>query len=281
MPRVTAKVTDAAGNAASASADYSIASTQSGLTIGARNSTIGWSNFEQKFGPVACTRFFHTDLPAQQTRTYSGITIPSRVVMWVSFRDGTTDANLRSYLASMDPRTVLIFHHEPEGDYASGSDFVSKFDHFANIVHNNSPGTWIVHAASGYNYGGSRPGTTGAYIPDSADAYTIDSYQGRVSASDMEPLEQDDQFQKWLSLVGPKGKPIGITEYGRGMEPSTATEDTKRIQLMQADHAYLKSLPNVATWQYWWAAKNADDDWTFDDPAGQQQWRDIATEHAG
>lgn len=250
------------------------------LVIGARDSEVDWNTFEQKFGPVRCTRFFHNNLPAKQTRTYAGITVPDDVVLWVSFRDGTTDANLKSYLADMDPRTVLIFHHEPEGDYASGKAFTDKFDHYADIVHTTSPGTWLVHAASGYNYGGSRAGVDGSYIPDSADAYTIDSYQGRTSAADMEPLAQDDQFQKWLSLVQPKGKPLGITEYGRGTEPSTATTNSKRIELMRTDHEYLKSLGFV-TWQLWWAAKTADDDWTFKDPNGQAAWRDIATEHAG
>lgn len=263
------------------------------LTIGARVKNTTWTHAEDTVGPIAATRYFHTDVPASQVRTYSGsdtvgkITVPNEVVMWVSIRDGSTLANLRSYLADMDPRTRIVLHHEPEGDYASGAAFVDWFTRMADVIHEASPTTKVVHSAASYHYRARGAGYDGSYVPPATacDIYCIDTYRGKGGLDEMVPLASDDRWLRWLSLL-PEGADIGITEYGRGYNTSAdsaSPTNQRRVALLQADHDYLKASPaghRVVTWQYWWT-ENADGDWKFEDPDSVAAWAAIAREHVG
>jgi hypothetical protein len=244
------------------------------LIVGARAKDTDFPTMDSTIGPVKASRWFSggsgATLPATFTRAYAGTAIAPTANVWASFNTAS-EANLRSYVASADPGTKMVLHHEPEGDFPSGADYVKWFDAQAAIIHDASD-LPCVHAAAAYEYRSGGVGVDGSWVPDSADIYTIDTY--RRTLADMVPLEQDDRFQRWLALVQPKGKPIGITEYGRGLIGQGAATDAKRAELIAIDGDYLRSLGAVV-WMYWWTSGSAGN-WRFTDQASIDAWRSQA-----
>jgi hypothetical protein len=89
--------------------------------------------------------------------------------------------------------------------------------------------------------------------------------------------------QNYIKELKAKGKAFcGFTEYGRGVVPvggsiSQATIDA-RIKVFSVDAVYLKSIPTVEVWSYWYTTDGANpnvqgDQWRLLDPASQAAWR--------
>ncbi len=225
------------------------------------------------------TRLFYETLPT----VFSRQGIPEGVLLIVSYKEQAT--NLASYLASVprDQAVQLAYHHEPEGDYASGSTFVSQFNTQEQIARQANPAVPFVFIAGGYQYrSAERNGYDGSFIPPAADLYYLDSYQQGVTGSLIRPASQDPGIQRYLTLLHQRGKQFnGFTEYGRGMtdstHPLTSTLVKQRLSVFAADATYLRSLPGVRVWCYWYTTDLASgDQWRLTDAASQQAWRTIA-----
>lgn len=246
------------------------------LVVGARAKDTDYPTMASTIGPIGASRWFSPGsgvLPATFTRRYAGTEIAPGVDVWASF-NSASEADLRSYVASADDGTKMVLHHEPEGDFSSGAEYVAWFVQQAQIIHGQRPTMPTVHAAAMYEYRANGVGVDGSYVPppEHCDIYTIDSYRRHLP--DMVPLEQDDRVQRWLALV-PDDKPIGITEYGRGLIGDGPETDAKRAELIATDAAYLRSLGRVVTWQYWWTS-GAAGNWRFTDQASVDAWRTVA-----
>lgn len=246
------------------------------LVVGARAKDTTNAVMQATIGPVKAERWFSggsgATLPGTFTRKYAGDVIADDVDVWASFNTAT-EANLRSYVASADPGTKMVLHHEPEGDFPNGKAYVDWFKSQAAIIHDASD-LPTVHAAAAYGYRNNGEGVDGSYIPPASacDIYTIDTY--RRTAAEMVPLEQDDRFQTWLALL-PSGVPIGLTEYGRGLIGEGAATDAKRAELIATDGEYLRSGRTdhpVVVWMYWWTSGSAGN-WRFTDQASIDAWK--------
>lgn len=244
------------------------------LVMGARAKDTSFGVMDSTIGPVDASRWFsggsNATLPSTFTRKYAGTAIPASADVWASFNTAT-DANLRSYVTSADPGTKMVLHHEPEGDFSSGAAYVSWFDRERAVIKAANPNMPVVHAAAAYGYRANGEGADCSYVPKDADIYTIDTY--RRTAADMVPLAQDDRFQRWLSCV-PAGKPIGITEYGRGVAPFTSQMNALRAANIAKDATYLRSNPaghKAVVWMYWWTSGGAGN-WRFTDQASINAW---------
>lgn len=240
------------------------------LVVGARAKDTSFVTMDQAIGPVAATRWFSPGtgvLPAKFIRQYAGSSIATGVDVWASY-NSASEANLRSYVASADPGTKMVLHHEPEGDFSSGKAYTAWFTSQAKIIHAVNPSMPVVHAAAAYGYRVNGEGYDCSYVPKDADIYTIDTYRRKLP--DMVPLSKDDRFQRWLSCL-PADKPMGITEYGRGLVTTDKATNAKRAELIKEDAAYLRSLGRAVVWMYWWTSGGAGN-WRFTDQASIDAW---------
>lgn len=246
------------------------------LVMGARAKDTSFESMDSTIGPVSASRWFSPgSLPATFSRAYSGTAIGAKADVWSSFKDAS-DANLTAYVKAADPGTKMVLHHEPEGDYSNGAAYVSWFDKERAVIKAANPNMPVVHAAAGYQYRPKGFGADCSYVPKDADIYTIDTY--RRTVDDMVPLAQDDRFQRWLSCI-PAGKPIGITEYGRGIAPFTNEMNALRAENIAKDAAYLRSNPaghKAVVWMYWWTTGSDGSNWRFTDQASIDAWKAAA-----
>lgn len=253
------------------------------LLLGARVADIPWSQAVQEIGPPKVTRLFHHALPAK----YSREGYPPGVRLIVSFKD--PGMNVRAYAASIPAGedVELCFHHEAENDYGSGGGaaFLADFAAARAEVKAGNPDVPVVKIAGGYQYGApKRHGWDGSYLPPDADRYYMDSYQRGPTFT---PAQRDTSVQRYLTLLAALGKPFnGFTEYGRGVVPFGGTLDPTtaiaRRALFPIDATYLRSLPDVRVWCYWYTLDGANpknptpDQWRLTDPASQAAWRAVA-----
>jgi len=244
------------------------------LFVGARANDIPFSTADQTIGPIAITRLFY---PGELPATYTREDIPAGVKLIVSYK--TASANTASYAASMPALdgTVIVYHHEPEGDYPSGAAFVSEFDSQAAVIHAANFLALVGFVAAGYQYTGgktSSAGIGGSYIPSTADRYYEDSYQRSVIG----PASKDIRVTNYLKELSRKGRHFdGFPEYGRGVIPAGGTFDAKvaadRSKVIPVDAAWLRSM-GASAWLYWYTTDRATgDQWRFTDAASIKAWR--------
>ncbi len=249
--------------------------TPSNLLVGARAADVSFSAMDATIGPVRVTRTFYTGtLPA----TFSRGTVTAGVKIIVSYK--TPSANTASYVKSIPAGAdvELCFHHEPEGDYAHGADFVKAFDIEADVVHKANPAMHFDYIALGYAYQGgptSSAGMDGSYVPDKSDFNYVDSYQ----RSAIQPAQTDPKVQNFIKALHAKGKKFnGFTEYGRGVVAPGASFNqsiaTARAKIIAVDATYIKTLPDVNVWAYWYTTGSAGQ-WRFTDSASIDAWKTV------
>lgn len=87
------------------------------ILIGACVGKGGWTAANDMIGPLQTHRLFYTALPAK----FEADKTPDNIVLIASYK--TRNTNVVNYVNSVpDSRQViLIYHHEPEGDYVSGA----------------------------------------------------------------------------------------------------------------------------------------------------------------
>jgi hypothetical protein len=240
--------------------------------IGARaTSTLdGFDLANSAIGLLKATRLFYPhSLPASFAGTVES-QLPQGVIPIVSYK--TLNTNVVSYVRSVNRPLWLCFHHEPEHAYSSGSVFVQQFESQSNLirsVHNSF--VKVIMIAGSYQYRPGKIGHDGSFIPPAqyVDYYGVDVYQYPQSAWPSDGLANYGQFQRWLRLVKPLGKPLAITEYGiAGV--SNAARDA-RITL---DARYLQSAfgGKLALLEYWWNGECQ-----FTDAATIATWRAVVS----
>ena len=253
-----------------------------------------WPAADAVAGPGQTHRIFYppgTPLPS----TFDPDGTPDYVTMIVSYKQQTT--NVARYVSSIpDNRNViLIYHHEPEGDYATGAAFVAEFKAQSNLIRAQGRSNVLVGMCSaGYPYrtGGDSEALAGNYLRGLGayvDVFTKDIYQGSGGASGplwpSNGLANYDQFQNWLakvtspSVVG-QIRPLGITEYGI----YGAVTNTQRNTRLALDIAYLQSTFPVAggatspfplmMFCYWWQT-NTSPPTQFTDATTIATWQGI------
>lgn len=251
--------------------------------IGARggntNSLALFNTANATIGPLNCSKIFYsTILPAAFPGSVES-TYPAAVTPVVCYK--TMNTNVQSYVASVTRPLWLVYHQEPEGDYATGAQFVSEFMSQAVLIRQmNNPLVKVVYCAAGYPYrtGGDAQALAGNYIvpASSVDVYAKDVYQDKGAIYPSLGLSNYPIFQNWLAFVEGKGKPLAITEYGIG-STGTTTDRQQRIAL---DCGYLRTLPpgQLAMWQYWWANQSPTDvtqQYQFTDAPTISTWRAV------
>ncbi len=176
----------------------------------------------------------------------------------------------------------LAFHHEPEADYSRGSTFVSQFNAQRRLAKRARPRIPFAFIGGGFAYRAKQPGYGGSFIPRHADRYYLDSYQRGVSWSPLRPAAKDPTVQRYIRLVARTGHRFnGFTEYGRGavdrQHPLTQAMVTQRESVFAADNRYLRSLPGVRVWAYWYTTDlGSSRQWRLTDARSQQAWRSVS-----
>ena len=244
-----------------------------------------WPAANSKIGPLRTQRvFYSTKLPA----TFAGskcAALPSDVMCIVSYK--TPSTNVVSFVSSIPPGrgapVMMIFHHEPENDFASGAAFVSKFDgqsakiraaaRSAGLTTGPAGEVEVDMAAGGYQY--AKPGRHGyncSYIPPAiaVDHYTVDAYPAEPGG-----LAKFTGFTRWLSCTKGKGVTRGITEYGLGNCQGNAA----REKTMAADAKYLPTvMPGLYLLEYWWIQASGapcSKAYRFTDAKTIAEWRSV------
>lgn len=236
-------------------------------------SLTGFTSAEKTIGNLGTTRLFYSgELPA----SFSGRTeaqLPAGVLPVVSYKTPTT--NVVSYVKSVTRPLVLIFHHEPENDFSTGSDFVQAFSAQSKLIRSaGNSHVQVATAALGYRYKTGGNGVGGAYIPAASDVdiYAIDIYQHQSWAWPSQGLANYDQWLNWLSCVKNSGRPLAITEYGID---NTGGGDSARNARLKEDAAYLRQTfhGNLAWFSYWYA--NTSYNYQFTDAVTISTWKSI------
>jgi len=189
-------------------------------------------------------------------------------------------SSLAPFVKSMPAQDMIAFYHEPEGpgDWSSGPAFVAAFNAEYKAAHAANPKVKFGMIAGAYQYRTAGLGYSGSFLPPLADFYAVDTYRDGSTENAfgaIVPLTQVAEFQRWLSLVKGKGKPLMVTEYGRGTVGSgeLATTPAKRASVIAQDLPYLRSLGFMMV-SYWYSDFGPDGRaWRFTDQASINAWR--------
>ena len=253
-------------------AAHAAAAGPTAVLIGAHSSD-GFTSAGKALGPLSAARFYYNGALPASFRNTPASQLPAGVVPVISYNTQTT--NVLAYVKSVNRPIWLAFHHEPEdhGAYSSGAVFVSQFEAQSKLIRSaGNPDVMVVSINAGYAYRtGGGNGLNGSYLPPASyvDAYALDLYEICCTGErwPAKGLADYDRFQNWLKLVGNRGKPLGITEYG--IEASDAVRDAR----IQADASYLRSYfgGKFGLWCYFWVGI-----WRFTDAPTVATWRSIA-----
>ena len=256
-----------------------------GADAGRSGAAANWVTAKDTLGPLQVDKVFYSRaLPAAYSdSTCAGL--PKDAMCLVAYKTPTT--NVASFVSSIpaDRAVVMIFHHEPEGDFPSGADYVARFEAQSTLIRRaaaDAPNVFVADDASTTQYLPGRAGADCSYIPPPAytDFYLADHYQPRPNGQDLPNGQHGDDWTTWLTCVRPAHKPIGLAEYGLG--GCGADGNATRTQSLLADNSYLKGLPTVIgapvlTWNYWWvngSSANLCANWRFNDTVSSA-WRSI------
>lgn len=258
--------------------------TRAASLIGARggpsNALVNFMTADEAIGPLDTTRLFYSQsLPPAMGLVES--TLPPGVVPVVSYKQ--QDTNVASYVQSVNRPLWLCYHHEPGGDYREGQQFTREFTAQAELIRaQQNHNVTIVMVSGGYQMSPGHGESDGSFLPppDAVDVYGLDCYQHQLgSGPDAWPtsgLRSYPRFQNWLSMTGPTGLPLALTEYGIDADsPDPLAAAEIRNERLTEDAEYLRTL-GLAMWSYWWVPNPAPShDYRFTDPATVETWRAI------
>ncbi|CAN5671237.1 hypothetical protein BH11MYX1_BH11MYX1_03470 [soil metagenome] len=238
-----------------------------------------FASAQADLGPLTSTRAFQVTLPPNQSERVS----PSADIEITSYKTQHS-STLAAFVKSMEPQDMLAFYHEPEGpdDWASGAAYVAAFEAECRAAHRARPDVKFGMIAGGYQYHVGKRGYSGSYLPTNCiDFYAFDTYRDgsrETGSGSIEPLADVAEFQRWYSLVKDRGKPLLVTEYGRGTvgNGELASTPHKRAQVIPQDAAWLRSKKFVI-WNLWYSDFGPDGRaWRFTDQASIDAWQNAA-----
>lgn len=207
-------------------------------------------------GPLQTTKEFYgsgNGLPVFSNSVCSGIEAGiSDHTKWpvciIAYKDQVSQATMTAFMQSVpaDQQVVLVYHQEPEGDYASGSTFVSEFtSQYAEYrAAGNFENITMVDNAASYPYKNGAIGCTYIVPPASTDGYAIDFYEATVDGKNVsQNVDRGTAWVNWANCVKGQGKPLGIFEQGYKQDTTSNVNNT--IPAMQADDTYLRAAPDT------------------------------------
>jgi len=245
-----------------------------GADAGRSGAAANWTAAKDTLGPLQVDKVFYSRALPPAFSASACADLPKNVMCLVAYK--TPNANVASFVSSIpaDRTVVMIFYHEPEGDFPSGADYVAQFEAQSTLIRRaagDAPNVFVADDASTTQYLPGRAGADCSYIPSRAytDFYLADHYQPRPNGQDLPNGQHGDDWTTWLNCVRPTHKPIGLAEYGLGA--CGADGNATRTQSLLADNSYLKDLPAVIgapvlTWNYWWVNNSSGNqcaDWRF------------------
>jgi hypothetical protein len=221
-------------------------SISAGTLVGARAKSVNGSlagDFtaaQAQLGALQVTRVFYGALPPTHQRISA---LGVREI--ISFKD-SSGANLESFVRSLSHGEMLTFYHEPEGpsDWADGKAYKTAWRALYRRSKAANSSTKFGMIAGAYQYRVGGLGYDGSFLPlGMADWFAVDTYRTGATESgfgSIVTLPNVAEFQRWYSFVAPTGRPLAITEYGRGTVgygevPSTPS---KRIQVLAPDRQW-------------------------------------------
>jgi hypothetical protein len=255
-----------------------------GADAGKSGAAASWMAANDTIGSLQIDKIFY---PRALPQSYSGSTcaaLPKDVVCLVAYKIPTV--NVTSFVSSIPAyrAVVMIFHHEPEGDFPSGSNYVAQFEAQSTLIRRaarDAPNVFVADDVASYQYLPGHQGANCSYVPPAAytDFYLADHYQTRPNGQELPNGQNGEDWTTWLNCVSRTHKPIGLAEYGLGA--CGAKDGTTRAQSLLADNSYLKDLPSVIgapvlIWSYWWVHQNpvsSCQDWKFG--GFTEVWRSI------
>ena len=235
-------------------------------------------NDSQTIGrPLTMTRAFYGGvLPVDQSKRVSPPT-----AMEVTSYKGQNASSLALFVRSMQPQDRLGFYHEPEGpgDWNTGADFVTAFTSEYHAAHAARSSVKFGMIAGAYQYRTAGRGYDGSFLPDPSvcDFYACDTYRDGSTENAfgaIDPLSQVEEFMRWYNLVKDRGRPLLVTEYGRGTVGSgeVASTPTKRAAVIPADLAWL-AAHGFAGISLWYSDFGPDGrKWRFTDQPSINAW---------
>lgn len=247
-----------------------------GLIVGARLRDVSYAIGNAQIGPIRATRNFFEPFEALPPVWVAPAGWPADTIWIVSYKD-ENDPNLPQFSQSLHAQGgLLAWHHEPEADFASGADFVTRWKTQQAVVKAAAPDLPFGMIAGASQYAKGNAGADGSFIPDGADFYSIDTYLvgANTGVNRLQPLETEPRFQTWYGYVKDRPGFKAITEYGRGLADTTQW-DAQRAALFPVDQAYLQQ-EGFRFWLYWYTSGGGSKNWRFIDPNSQAAWRAVA-----
>lgn len=249
------------------------------------NTAAAWVTANGTVGPMQTAKIFYSGaLPA----TFPGSICdqhPAGVVCEIAYKTQMTQAAITSFVSSIPSSrdVVLVYHQEPEGDYTSGSQFITEWEQQAGFIRTaaaGAPNIFVADNAGGYNYGTGRLAADCSYVAPGADIYLEDHYMNPTDGLDMAHTAgiQASIWTNFLSCVNQvsPGAPVGIGEYAansgaKGFDPTAPAV----ASMITADDAYLKTITGnpVFWWANWYDHTLAQGDYAPWSAAGISAWK--------
>lgn len=281
---------DAAGGTVSGSAPL-FGARVAPFTVAPYNTVSG---VEAEIGQLLVGRVFHNSgLPSNYSSTLADSGMSGTATGTGCIISTQTTGNYSSYVQSIPSALLdagliwMTWHHEPEGDYAAGSDFVSEYTTFYNAIKAIDSRVKVGPIAEGDKYGRYplADATAGNYLPDPSvcDFYGVDLYHpmnaSPNSTLDPETVTTLASFADWqgwyTNLVKGRGRPVIIAEWGMYAEPdqyNTGAPNTTDEAIKQANRATmignwfgeLSAVPEgVQAVSYWYVDGKSTEHGTF------------------
>jgi hypothetical protein len=204
-------------------------------------------------------------------------------VCMVAYKDQVSQATMTAFMQSVpaDQQVILIYHQEPEGDYASGSTFVSEWN--AQYSKYQAAGDFenisMDMDSASYPYkSGAAQGCSYIVPGANTDGYLFDYYESTVDGNNVsQNSNRGVGWVNWLNCVKVNGKPLGIAEQGYDQGTTSSVNNTPTAE--RADQTYLSALPDSIglpfLYRDYWNTNvgGAGGNWQFTTAAERSEWR--------
>ena len=248
------------------------------LHIGARVHDISWQRVTGEIGGLRVTRLFYRQLP----KTFSRQGVPKGVLLIVSYKKPNT--NVASYVRGVPTGNQVqsVIRREPEADYSRGSTFVSQFNAQRRLAKRARPHLRFAFIGGGFAYRAKQSGYRRCVHPTARRPVLprlLPARRQLVAHPTGRKGPNRAALHPVVARIGHRFN--GFTEYGRGavdrQHPLTQAMVTQRERVFAADNRYLRSLPGVRVWAYWYTTDlGSSRQWRLTDARSQQAWRAVS-----